>query len=473
MMQRLNKFRRQSKGHKGFRAARLGFFLLLILLPLSLTLADAQQPASAPSGKAPIIQLTMKGAITPAMDSYMRKGLARAAEENAQLIILALDTPGGLLSTTREMVGAITASPVPVAVWVTPPGGHAASAGTFITYAAHIAAMDHGTNIGAATPVTMGGGGMPGAEDDDEDRPASGAAMERKALQDTAAFIRGLAEMRGRNAEWAERAVTEAESITAEQALANNVIDYIATSRDDLLRQIDGRTITVRDDTAVTFDTAGAPVTEITPDWRTRLLILITDPNIAFILMSIGVYGVILEFFNPGTLIPGTVGVICLLLALYALNVLPINIAGAALMLAGIAFMVAESFMPSFGIMGFGGLVAFITGATIMFDTDAMPGMGLQWDIILAMAVLGALMIGLTMYVTMKVYRKKVTTGAESMIGDQAKIVEWEGQTGRVHIQGEIWRARSVHQLDDLQPGDHVMVVAIHDLELEIEAVSS
>jgi len=456
--------------------------LLLIATTLFLIPAGAKE-----GGKPPIYVLTMKGAIGPAFSGYLNNGLARAEADKAQLLIIELDTPGGLLSSTRDMTTSIVESKVPVAVWVTPSGAHAASAGTFILYAAHIAAMDQGTNVGAATPIEMRGQlDEPLRQKDARDAPIKAdeeslrkmldeftdpntKAMRQKAVEDTAAFIRGLAELRGRNAEWAEKAVTEAESITSAEALEKKVIDLIAVNRGELLQKINGKKIPIKNGEPVTLDTENAPITEFRPDWKTKLLSMITDPNIALILMSVGVYGIILEFYHPGSMVPGTIGAICLILGLYAMNVLPINAAGMALMILGMVFMIAEAFIPSFGVMGLGGVAAFIVGATIMFDTGSMPGLAPDWSVIWGIGFCGLLIVGITAFVTAKVYKQKVSTGPESMIGSKAHVVEWNGNRGRIRVQGEIWSAFSDDMLA-LKKDDEVLVSKVEGLEIKIRA---
>jgi membrane-bound serine protease (ClpP class) len=308
---------------------------------------------------------------------------------------------------------------------------------------------------------------QPAKGTEQEDGGKTNTAGERKALEDTAAFIRGIAEIRGRNAQWAESAVTEAKSITATEALELKVIDLIATSRSELLSKIDGRKIESQEGEEITLQTEGAPQVEFLPNLRTRILSFISDPNVAFILLTIGMYGLIIEFYNPGTLVPGTIGILCLVTAMFALNILSVNVVGVILLLLGLAFMAAEAFIPSFGIMGIGGFAAFIFGATIMFDTQNMPGMALDWGVIWGMAALGAVVLGLVIWMAYKSIRKKVSTGTESMVGEYARVVEWNGDKGRVHIQGENWTAisREKYQLSE---GDKVLVSAVDGLTLVV-----
>jgi membrane-bound serine protease (ClpP class) len=451
-------FRERAEEDPGFRRDDIvKRIIVLFLLAIFLS-----APPAAAQTKAPVYVLTLKGAIGPALSGYLKSGLDRAAQAHAQLVVLELDTPGGLLTSTRDMVADILQSPVPVAAWVTPQGAHAASAGTFLMYAANIAAMNRSTNIGAATPIETGSGGKIAHPRSDSD------SLHNKMLADTSAFIRSLAELRGRNADWAEKAVTEADSLTAGEALEKGVIDLIAESREELLKKLDGRRVTMKNSRADTLETAGAPIVELRPDLKTRLLVTVTDPNVAMILMSIGVYGIILEFYHPGSFAPGTVGVISLLLGLYAMNVLPLNMTGVLLMLLGFAFMIAEAFIPSFGIVGFTGVIAFLAGGALMFDTAGMPGLGLDWGLFAGIGALGLLIMGLVVFVTMRVYRRKTITGAESMIGSEAVIVDWHGGThGRVHIQGETWKAVSPVALE-LKKGDRVTVAALNDLTLTI-----
>lgn len=414
--------------------------------------------------------LTIADAIGPASADYLLRGLARAAADKAHLVVIEMDTPGGLDTSMRDIIQAILASPVPVATYVSPQGARAASAGTYILYASHVAAMAPATNLGAATPVELAPGGdspappdKPAADKADKAPPPGDAKM-RKAVHDAAAYIRGLAELRGRNAEWAERAVREAVSLSASEALALRVVDLVAADLDDLLQQLDGRVVEVAGQ-RVTLDTAKATAERIEPDWRTRLLAVIGNPGIAYILMMLGIYGLIYEFANPGMLFPGVVGGICLLLALFALQVMPISYTGLALIVLGMVLMIAEAFLPSFGALGLGGLIAFVIGSVMLVDTD-LPGYGIPWMLIVPVAAASALFSFFVAGMAVRARARPVATGAEEMIGAAGEILADMEHEGWARVHGEQWRVRSAVPL---ARGRRVRVRARHDLVLEVE----
>jgi membrane-bound serine protease (ClpP class) len=433
--------------------------------------------------------LTVDGVIGPANADYVVHGLARSAEQGHQLVIIKMDTPGGLDTAMREIIKAILTSPVPVATYVAPGGARAASAGTYILYASHVAAMAPGTNLGAATPVEIGLGeqkpeqkpeqapdrdGKPGTQkkpDKETGAAAGGSSMEKKQINDAAAYLRGLAQMRGRNAEWAERAVREAVSLTAEEALKQKVIEYVAPDLPSLLAQLDGKTVTVLGQ-ARRLDTKGVLPAEFAPDWRTRLLAAITHPSVALLLMTIGVYGLVFEFMNPGFVAPGVTGAICLLLALYALQLLPVNYAGLALVMLGLMLMVAEAFLPSFGVVGLGGIVAFVAGALMLIDTD-LPGYGISPALIGTLGVASALLLAGTARLALVTRRRPVTSGAAALIGATARV-ERIAQAGDreawVRIEGELWQAASGLPLSQSQT---VKVVGRRGLTLDVVPVDT
>lgn len=478
--------------------------------------SDDVTPADPPSGAdAVVLVAPITGVIGPASTRFVEMSVAEAEARDADLLVLQLDTPGGLVTSTREINEAIIASQVPVAGYVAPSGGHAASAGTFILYATHIAAMAPGTNIGAATPIQMGAPGMPGmpgespapepadepapgddgtpegdetsdaedaagANDNEEgapqetenagDRaepapPPPGDAASAKAVNDAVAYIRSLAELRGRNADWAEQAVRGAGAITPSEALELNVIEIIADDMEDLLAQLDGRSIEIDGDTR-TLIVAGAAAETLEPSFMTRVLGVLANPNVAFIFMLVGVYGLIFELAQPGSIGPGVIGVISLIIGLYALNQLPLNYAGAALIVIGLAFMVVEAFSPSFGVFGLGGLVAFLVGAAMLIDTE-VPEYRLSWGVIAAMGATSAAMLIIALSAVVRGVRGSAAAGAHRWLGAPVTVSDWSDGRGHVFVEGERWAFTSP---TPFTAGDTGYVAGADGLTLQLSA---
>ena len=437
--------------------------IVLLLFTPSAAFAEAQSP---PPGATWILDLD--GAVGPASADYLVTGIADAQTQRAGLIVIRMNTPGGLDGAMRDIIEAILASTVPVATFVTPRGARAASAGTYILYASHIAAMAPASHLGAATPVSLTTPSVPTSDQTDDREPAAKTAMERKMINDAAAYIRGLADLRGRNSAWAELAVREAASLSADEALAENVIDLVAENLAALLIQLEGRKVSVagRD---IMLAPADSTLYERQPGWRTELLATITNPGLVLILGMIGFYGIILEFYNPGSLVPGTVGVICLLLAGYALQLLPVNYAGLALLVVGIGLIIAEALSPSFGILGAGGLAAFMMGGIMLFDSE-LDAFRIGWPVLLAVGVIGGGFILVTVTLAMRIRQQSVTTGTGRMRGQHGIVLADFSASGQVRVAGEIWQASCP---TPLSKGDRVVVTAVDGLTLSVEKESN
>lgn len=448
---------------------KLFFLTLMLMTPLCF-------------GKGIALRVNINGAIGPAVADHTQRAIEHAAKTGAALTIIQMDTPGGLDYSMRTIIKAILASPIPVVTYVSPSGSRAASAGTFILYASHVAAMAPGTNLGAASPVAMNQNVGHSLSTIDKLKKATEKAkddegvkdilrtqketMRKKVTNDAIAYIKSLAEMRGRNAEWAVKAVKEAATLSAEDAKKNNVIDIVANDFTDLFEQINGLKVEIKGK-PVEIKSKNLTIEDFPIDWRTRLLMIITNPSIAYILLMLGMYGLFFEFFHPGTMVPGVVGAIALVTALYAMQLLPINYAGLVLILLGIAFMVAESFMPSFGILGIGGTVAFLIGSILLFDTD-VPEYRVAWPVILTITAANVGMFSMVISMALRSHRRKVVVGRENIVGEIGITLEDIETTGQARIQGERWK---VEAEQPIAAGTKVKVIAIKGLVLTVKTV--
>jgi membrane-bound serine protease (ClpP class) len=416
--------------------------------------------------------IEVQGAIGPATADHMVRGLQLAQEEGARLVILRIDTPGGLDSAMRDMIKAVLAARIPVVGYVAPSGARAASAGTYLLYATHVAAMAPGTNLGAATPVQIGSPGLPRVptgepETADGGKAQPADAMSRKIVNDAVAYIESLAQLRGRNADWAKKAVLEGASLSAEDALVLEVIELLAPSLDDLLQQLDGREIQLANQ-SYTLKTSDLSTYEHPVDWRSDFLAVITNPNIAYILMLVGIYGLIIEFYNPGFGLPGVLGAVSLLLALYAFQVLPISYAGLGLIILGIGLMTAEAFAPSFGILGLGGIVAFVVGSIMLMDTD-LPGYQIAMPMIAAFALFSVAVLVFAMGMIVRARRRVVVTGLDHLLGMVTPVESVRGEVAWVRLDGELWETNCEQPLAE---NENVTVDAIDGLILQVSKIS-
>ncbi len=405
----------------------------------------------------PIYVLDIKGSIGPATESYIDNSLASAMKEEAAAVIIQLDTPGGLETSMRGITQTILNSSVPVVTFVAPSGARAASAGTFILYASHLAAMAPGTNIGAASPVNMG------TSIDNSNQKT----LQKKAMNDAIAYIQSLAKLRDRNAEWAEEAVSKAASLDAEEALHKKVINFIATDIPDVIKKIDGQTVDIKK-IPVQINAKDTVLKNVEPNWRSQFISIITNPTIAYILMLLGIYGLFFELANPGLILPGVVGTFSLLIGLYAFQLLPVSYVGLTLLLLGIAFMIAEAYVSSFGVLGIGGFIAFIVGSIFLFDTN-VPEYHIAWSVIIAMSVISVALLALVIWLTRKSLRQPIVTGREALIGSTGEVMEYYTDYMLVRVQGEIWNASSD---EPLQVGQKVRITKIGNLKLTVEPLT-
>jgi membrane-bound serine protease (ClpP class) len=435
--------------------------LIGITLFLGLCLFIFPNLLAATSAKHALI-INIDGAIGPASADFVVRNLQTAEKTQAEFVIIELNTPGGLDHSMRDIIKAILTSPLPVISYVAPSGARAASAGTYIIYASHFAAMAPGTNLGAATPVSIGGGfGDESKEKNAEKKPST---ENQKAINDATAFIRSLAQLRGRNASWAEQAVTSAATLSAEEALKLQVINIVAPDYPSLLQQLNGKKIRINNKELV-LNTANLKLNKNEPDWRAKFLAIITDPNIAYILLLIGMYGLFFEFFNPGFIMPGVVGVICLLVALYAFQLLPINYAGLALLVFGVAFMIAEAFVPSFGTLGLGGIIAFVIGSVLLMDKNT-SGFNIAKSVILTVTLVTAFFFLFIIQLLIRSRRRPPASGSDQLIGMQGKIEIDQHHISRIRLLGELWQVKSEYPL---HVGDHVIVIQHQGLTLVVK----
>jgi len=427
---------------------RLLFLLLLITLPLFSTTST-------------IIKLDIKGAIGPATSSYLKQGMSSATSRNAQLLLIELDTPGGLSTSMREMIQEILNSNIPVVTYVYPKGARAASAGTYLLYASHVAAMAPGTNLGAATPINL----MPSPKITDSNSSAK-STLEKKVINDSVAYIKSLAQLNDRNISWAQDAVKEAKSISAEDALKFGVIDLMAENTGELINKLDGRVINISGK-SITLKTEDSIIYNFEPDWKSRFLSIITNPNIAYIFLLIAIYGIFFELMNPGALIPGVIGLISGVIALYSLNMIPFNYAGLLLIILGISFMIGEVLISGFGVLGIGGVIAFAFGSVLLFDAQTL-GSAVSTPLIISFSLVSLAFFIFVMRLFFQSRSTKVVSGSEEMIGSVAEVIATNESGYLVHCHGETWNAISKEKLT---VGQMVQVIELSGLILKTEPI--
>ncbi len=402
-----------------------------------------------------IVILNLQEAITPLTAAKIKEALRKAETLGAEALIIELDTPGGLVTSTRKIVKMILNAEVPVVVYVYPPGAQAASAGTFILLAAHVAAMAPGTNVGAAHPVTMG-------QKMDEE-------MSKKAENDLAAFARSLAKLRGRNADWAEKAVRESVSVTAEEALKLKVIDLVAENLSELFSSLEGRKVQLMQKKVV-LHTKRVRIVRLKEDFRNRILRLITNPNIAYILLMLGLAGIYFELSHPGAILPGVVGALCLILAFYAMHLLPVNYAGLILIFLAGLFFFLEIKITSYGLLALAGFISLVLGSLMLFERNP-EGLKISYQVLIPVLTSMALFLAGVTYLAVKAVRQKPTTGPEGLIGERGRTISAVGpQGGQVFVHGEIWQAKST---EEIPPGEEVIVMKIKGFTLEVMPVKN
>ncbi|MGH8146550.1 MAG: NfeD family protein [Rhodanobacteraceae bacterium] len=441
---------------------------LWLLVLLVAAMASVAAPPESPAGRPTVVVLRVDGAISPASADYVTSGIAQANQRHAQAVVLELDTPGGLSSSMRDIIKAILASKVPVIGYTAPSGARAASAGTYIMYACHVAAMAPATNIGAASPVSLTGSGSMPASSSSSGKPTGSESTEmRKVTNDAVAYIRALAERRGRNAAWAEKAVRDAVSISDSQALKLHVIDLVSPNLAQLLIDVDGRKVQTVDGEVV-LHTRGASTEAISPGWRSQFLGVVANPEVAYILLLIGLGGLVMEGMHPGGVLPGVVGAICLLLALYAFQLLPVNFAGLGLILLGVILIISEAFVPAYGVLGTGGVVSFVIGSVILMHTG-VPGFGIALPVVIGVAIAAAGIIAGIVWLAVRSHKRPVVSGREQMLGAIGEVVaDFEGR-GAVHVHGERWQARSNVPL---RRGQSVAITGMQGLILDVKPVT-